>query len=269
MNFGLAGILLFIVGSQTAFADRAASIGESLRLLRPESAKGFSGVGARPKYRAAPSSRRLEVASATHEPFRLRKLFRGDLNVAATSKSRNARADHRPQFEPVRIAPRLEKPSRSTSPSHGLVYAALSQPPPAQVSYRMKAPARPSPRVASIQRNPALPELPAKSSPLQHSDEALGLPPPVAAEPSRPQNSRSEDPISMPTPSKSGQMPMATTDSTSTLPFAKPIPGQTGFVRLDGRAELPDIDVRGLSPGTPVEVPDPASPGTTIQFRVP
>jgi len=42
-----------------------------------------------------------------------------------------------------------------------------------------------------------------------------------------------------------------------------------GYANLPGHANLPEIDVRGILPGTPVEVPDPTDPGKTIQFRVP
>jgi len=51
------------------------------------------------------------------------------------------------------------------------------------------------------------------------------------------------------------------------LPVARPVPGQDGFVTIDGYPT--PIDVRGIAPGTPVEVPDPSNPDETIQFRVP
>jgi len=57
--------------------------------------------------------------------------------------------------------------------------------------------------------------------------------------------------------------------SPSSLPYARPLAGKTGYVQLPSRPELPEIDVRGIAPGTPVEVPDPTQPGQTIQFRVP
>jgi len=53
------------------------------------------------------------------------------------------------------------------------------------------------------------------------------------------------------------------------LPLALPSPGRTGFAHLAAHPNLPEIDVRGILPGTPVEIPDPAEPGKTIQFRVP
>ncbi len=62
----------------------------------------------------------------------------------------------------------------------------------------------------------------------------------------------------------------AASDDYSHLPYAQPVPGRSGFVKLPNRdASLPDIDVRGIASGTAVEIPDPASPGSTIQFRVP
>lgn len=54
------------------------------------------------------------------------------------------------------------------------------------------------------------------------------------------------------------------------LPFGVPVPGKSGYVTLSGKySGLPEIDVRGIAPGTPVEIPDPGAPGATIQFRVP
>ncbi len=51
------------------------------------------------------------------------------------------------------------------------------------------------------------------------------------------------------------------------LPMATPIPGKEGFATVPGYAG--EIDVRGIPPGTPVEIPDPVDPNKTIQFRVP
>ncbi len=56
---------------------------------------------------------------------------------------------------------------------------------------------------------------------------------------------------------------------TTKLPFAQPVPGRSGYVKLSDHPNLPEIDVRGIAPGTPVEVPDPGQSGNTIQFRVP
>tara|TARA_R110002096_G_scaffold16106_34_gene55260 strand:- start:20108 stop:20827 length:720 start_codon:yes stop_codon:yes gene_type:complete len=54
------------------------------------------------------------------------------------------------------------------------------------------------------------------------------------------------------------------------LPFAVPIPGKDGYVTLPrGNSYRGEIDVRGIGSGTPVEIPDPNSPGETVQFRVP
>ena len=53
------------------------------------------------------------------------------------------------------------------------------------------------------------------------------------------------------------------------LPLALPSPGRIGFAKLPGHPELPEMDVRGIIPGTSVEIPNPGSPGQTIQFRVP
>ncbi|MEO0448189.1 MAG: hypothetical protein AAF191_19145, partial [Verrucomicrobiota bacterium] len=53
------------------------------------------------------------------------------------------------------------------------------------------------------------------------------------------------------------------------LPIGVPVPGKKGFVILEEHPDLPEIDVRGIAPGTPVEFPDPRNPSETIQFRVP
>lgn len=54
------------------------------------------------------------------------------------------------------------------------------------------------------------------------------------------------------------------------LPFGQPVPGKAGYVTLSGEhSSLPEIDVRGIAPGTPVEIPNPNVPGASIQFRVP
>jgi len=53
-------------------------------------------------------------------------------------------------------------------------------------------------------------------------------------------------------------------------PFGKPVPGKSGFVTLASPHDgLGEIDVRGIAPGTPVEIPDPTKPGKKIYFRVP
>ncbi|MEO0444812.1 MAG: hypothetical protein AAF191_01915 [Verrucomicrobiota bacterium] len=53
------------------------------------------------------------------------------------------------------------------------------------------------------------------------------------------------------------------------LPFAKPVSGKAGFVTIPGQPNLPEIDVRGIPSGTPVEISDPFLAGATIQFKVP
>lgn len=69
--------------------------------------------------------------------------------------------------------------------------------------------------------------------------------------------------------------PMATTpppapaDPVAELPYGVPVKGKKGFVTLDEHPNLPEIDVRGIAPGTPVEFPDPRDPQQIIQFRVP
>ncbi len=50
------------------------------------------------------------------------------------------------------------------------------------------------------------------------------------------------------------------------LPYAVAVPGRPGFVTIPGHANLGEIDVVGISSGTPVEVPAGAG---SIQFRVP
>ena len=58
--------------------------------------------------------------------------------------------------------------------------------------------------------------------------------------------------------------------SLKSYPFGKPGPGKSGFVTLPSPHDgLGEIDVRGIAPGTPVEIPDPTKPGKKIYFRVP
>jgi hypothetical protein len=45
------------------------------------------------------------------------------------------------------------------------------------------------------------------------------------------------------------------------------VPGKVGFVTVSTYSG--EIDVRGIAPGTPVEIPDPSDASKTIQFRVP
>jgi hypothetical protein len=59
-------------------------------------------------------------------------------------------------------------------------------------------------------------------------------------------------------------------NSLKSYPFGKPVPGKSGFVTLPSPHDgLGEIDVRGIAPGTPVEIPDPGKPGKKIYFRVP
>lgn len=58
-------------------------------------------------------------------------------------------------------------------------------------------------------------------------------------------------------------------DPLAKLPYGVPVKGKKGFVRLEAHPNLPEIDVRGIAPGTPVEFPDPRDPSQIIQFRVP
>lgn len=54
------------------------------------------------------------------------------------------------------------------------------------------------------------------------------------------------------------------------LPVGIPVPGKPGFVNLpEPYADLPQIDVRGIPAGTPVEVPNPLQVGRKVRFRVP
>lgn len=67
-----------------------------------------------------------------------------------------------------------------------------------------------------------------------------------------------------------GSSPVAPPDPFAGLPSAIPVPGKQGFVTLpDPYADLPQIDVRGIASGTPVEVPNPLIPGQKVRFRVP
>lgn len=62
----------------------------------------------------------------------------------------------------------------------------------------------------------------------------------------------------------------AAPDAFSNLLVGIPVPGKAGFVNLpDPYSGLPQIDVRGIASGTPVEVPNPLQPGERVRFRVP
>jgi hypothetical protein len=50
------------------------------------------------------------------------------------------------------------------------------------------------------------------------------------------------------------------------LPYAVPVSNRPGYVTIPGHPQLGEIDVVGIAPGTPVEVPAGAG---TVQFRVP
>lgn len=70
------------------------------------------------------------------------------------------------------------------------------------------------------------------------------------------------------TNSSKASKPASSAPKMNNLPFAVAVPGRSGYVKLPNR-DLPDIDVRGIPPGTPVEVQDPERTGETIQFKVP
>jgi hypothetical protein len=60
--------------------------------------------------------------------------------------------------------------------------------------------------------------------------------------------------------------PPAPAPSFDKLPYANAVPNRPGFVTVPGHAQLGEVDVMGIAPGTPVEVPAGAG---TVQFRVP
>jgi hypothetical protein len=68
---------------------------------------------------------------------------------------------------------------------------------------------------------------------------------------------------------KQAAVPPPSEDPYGNLPYGVPVKGKKGFVTLEAHANLPEIDVRGIAPGTPVEFPDPRDPSQIIQFRVP
>ena len=54
------------------------------------------------------------------------------------------------------------------------------------------------------------------------------------------------------------------------LPTGIPVPGKPGFVNLpEPYLGLPEVDVKGIPSGPPVEVPNPLKPAEKIRFRVP
>jgi len=70
-------------------------------------------------------------------------------------------------------------------------------------------------------------------------------------------------------PPENREAPVEEEDPYVDLSYGKPVEGKKGFVVLEEHPNLPEIDVRGIAPGTPVEFPDPRDPDQMIQFRVP
>lgn len=79
---------------------------------------------------------------------------------------------------------------------------------------------------------------------------------------------RMDEPVAK-APEKKPAPPAEPEDPYANLSYGKPVPGKKGFVTLEAHPNLPEIDVRGIAPGTPVEFPDPREPTEIIQFRVP
>ena len=69
-----------------------------------------------------------------------------------------------------------------------------------------------------------------------------------------------------PLPEVEAEAPVKAAPSYDHLPYAAPVPGKPGFVTVAGHPNLGEIDVVGITSGTPVEVP---SGGRAVQFRVP
>ena len=67
-------------------------------------------------------------------------------------------------------------------------------------------------------------------------------------------------------PLPEAEAPIKTSPSYDHLPYAAAVQGKPGFVTVAGHPNLGEIDVVGIAPGTPVEVP---SGGRMVQFRVP
>jgi len=99
-------------------------------------------------------------------------------------------------------------------------------------------------------------ELPSETAPLNS--------PPVLSSAEAMANARSRLGFSQPAPRL--QAPVESAPSFGHLPYAIAVPGKPGFVTVPGHPNLGEVDVVGITPGTPVEVPAGAS---TVQFRVP
>jgi len=143
----------------------------------------------------------------------------------------------------------------------------LSGPGTATVSANVTAPSAPQPRRELVSparvplaafREPA--RRPVTTLPMGSSANRLGLAS-MAKIPRAPLNQPVKN-----LPSREQPVPLRPGE----LPYALPVTGRTGFARMPGHPGLPEIDVRGILPGTPAEIPDPAGKaGETIQFRVP
>ena len=64
--------------------------------------------------------------------------------------------------------------------------------------------------------------------------------------------------------------PNAPPSNLNDYPYARLVPDKKGYVTLPGaNADIGQIDVTGIKPGTPVEINDPRNPSKKIHFRVP
>ncbi len=113
-----------------------------------------------------------------------------------------------------------------------------------------------------------------KPKPQPERERAASKPPPsgwtAGTTPAQSGPRSSDAPSSMPAANKNEPAsPPSPQEDFRNLPFAIPVPGKSGYVSLPNRSDLPEIDVRGIAPGTPVEIQDPNRSGDTIQFKVP
>lgn len=160
-----------------------------------------------------------------------------------------------PEIKTVTAAPPI--PERITPPK--------SRPPIVSTPARLPTVRRPTsprpPAVAPRREMPLAPRIATRESP-----EPFRSPYPVSEKARLVLANRDgRTPLNQPPREPAIAAPLAANE----LPLALPSPGRIGFAKLPGHPELPEMDVRGIIPGTSVEIPNPGSPGQTIQFRVP
>ena len=128
---------------------------------------------------------------------------------------------------------------------------------------------RPDPRVSAAPEKTSPPPSRLLESPSSPGDKlAVNRPQPGFGGPGQQAALPKRESPAVPVPEPQSK-PEPPPDPLASLAYGKPVKGKKGFVTLEEHPNLPEIDVRGIAPGTPVEFPDPRDANKIIQFRVP